>query len=113
MRRWASHRSSAVGEREPRLLVALCQLADERADRAAAAGAPLELQRDEGVKPRADGLPAVERRQVDQHAVRVVGDDGAQQRGAVLEVVVELALAGTGALDHVVDARLARRRARE
>ena len=95
-----------VCERDARVRVALCQLADERPDRAAAAGAALDLQRDEGVEPRADGLPPVERRQVAEHAIGVVGDDGAQQRAAVLEVVIELALAGAGALDDVVDARL-------
>ncbi len=54
-------------------------------------------------------LPAVERtREWDygEHCLGVVDHDGAQQRGPILEVVVELALARAGALDHVVEARL-------
>ena len=66
----------------------------------------LLLQLDHRVEPATDRLPAVERADRRQHLLRVLLHHRAQQRGAVLEVVIELALARARARDHLVEARL-------
>src|SRR4029077_3669339 len=67
------------------------------------------LALDEHVEPGADRAPAVERHQGlllrGKHELEVVRYDLAQQRRAVAEVEIELALAHAGTLDHVVEAR--------
>src|ERR671914_1080146 len=97
-----------VRELASRLLVALGELADKGADGASAAGVALDLERDQRFEPLPNRLPAVQRSEVGllrvEHTIGVVGDDRPKQRGTVLEVVVELALADAGTLENVVEA---------
>src|SRR5579862_829357 len=102
----------AGGDRRPGAGVLFCELAGERADRAAAACLPVDLELDERVEPAVDAGPGVE--VVEEVALEVddgVGrdvDDGADEVIAVLEVVVELAATGARARADVVEAHAGR-----
>jgi hypothetical protein len=82
-----------------------CELAGERADRAAAACLALDLELDECVEPAVDAGPrveVVEQLAVDgEDGVRGDVDHGADEVVAVVEVVVELTAALRGTVSMV------------
>jgi hypothetical protein len=92
----------------PCLWVVLRELADEGADRAAAARVLADLMLDHEVEPAVDASPGVEVVKelalITEHGVGGDVDYGADEVVAVLEVVVELAAAGAGARTDVVEA---------
>src|ERR687896_346618 len=111
MASWSGSRRACVRIRPPWIAASVAVAsrsgsADGGPPRPPAEGAPFHLQVDQRVEPRADGLPAIEGAGRTEDELGVVLDDGAQQVGPALEVVVELTLADLGAIDQVVQARL-------
>jgi hypothetical protein len=102
----------AIGQAGPGERVALGELTDERSDRTPSASLALLLESYQRAEPAVDACPRVQMIEQlvlgEQDGVRGGVDDSADQVVPVVEVVVELAAAGVGALTHVIEAHRGR-----